>query len=111
MIWGFFLKLVIAGRAAIYVDKVYANPGGFGGEFALLDAIYFSNQIYCDFSGYSCIAIGAAKVMGFSLMENLNHPYLSTGVEQFWRNWHISLTLLFRDYLYIPLDGNRKGKI
>ena len=90
---------------------MYANPGGFGGEFALLDAIYFSNQIYCDFSGYSCIAIGAAKVMGFSLMENFNHPYLSTSVEQFWRNWHISLTSWFRDYLYIPLGGNRKGKI
>ncbi len=111
MIWGFFLKLVIADRAAIYVDKVYANPGGFGGEFALLAAIYFSIQIYCDFSGYSCIAIGAAKVMGFSLMENFNHPYLSTSVEQFWRNWHISLTSWFRDYLYIPLGGNRKGKI
>ena len=90
---------------------MYANPGGFGGEFALLDAIYFSNQIYCDFLGYSCIAIGAAKVMGFSLMENFNHPYLSTSVEQFWRNWHISLTSWFRDYLYIPLGGNRKGKI
>ena len=111
MIWGFFLKLVIADRAAIYVDKVYANPGGFCGEFALLAAIYFSIQIYCDFSGYSCIAIGAAKVMGFSLMENFNHPYLSTSVEQFWRNWHISLTSWFRDYLYIPLGGNRKGKI
>lgn len=80
MIWGFFLKLVIADRAAIYVDKVYANPGGFGGEFALLAAIYFSTQIYCNFSGYSCIAIGTANVMGFSLMENCNHPYLSTNV-------------------------------
>lgn len=111
MIWGFFLKLVIADRAAIYVDRVYGSLDSYGGEFVLTAAILFSIQIYCDFAGYSIIAIGAAKVMGFVLMENFNRPYLSSTVGEFWRNWHISLTSWFRDYLYVPLGGNRKGKL
>lgn len=111
MVWGMFLKLVIADRAAMYVDTVYGNISSYGGEYVLMAAILFSIQIYCDFAGYSIIAIGAAKVMGFTLMENFNRPYLASTVEEFWRNWHISLTSWFRDYLYIPLGGNRKGKL
>lgn len=111
MIWGYFMKLVIADRAAIYVDAVYSDMDTYPGVYVLFAAILFSIQIYCDFAGYSVIAIGAAKVLGFTLMENFKHPYLSTSVVEFWRNWHISLTSWFRDYLYIPLGGSRKGKI
>lgn len=111
MLWGYFQKLVLADRIAIVVDTVYANPDSYPGCYLLLASVLFAIQIYCDFSGYSMIAIGAAKVMGFSLMDNFNHPYLSKSVAEFWRNWHISLTSWFRDYLYIPLGGNRKGTL
>ena len=110
MLWGYFLKLVIADRAALFVDAVYSDYENFGGTYLVVASVLFAIQIYCDFAGYSTIAIGAAKVMGFELMENFNHPYLSMSVSEFWRNWHISLTSWFRDYLYIPLGGNRKGK-
>lgn len=111
MLWGYFMKLVIADRAAIFVDCVYSNINEYGGCYLIIASILFAFQIYCDFAGYSAIALGAAKVMGFELMENFKYPYLSTSVAMFWRNWHISLTSWFRDYLYIPLGGNRKGKL
>ncbi len=111
MAWGFFKKLVIADKAAIFVDAVYSSPQEFTG-FPLIMATYlFAFQIYCDFSGYSDIAIGAAKVLGFDLMENFRQPYLSRSVAEFWRRWHISLSTWFRDYLYIPLGGSRVPQI
>lgn len=111
MIWGYFLKLVIADRISIFVDNVYANVGIYDGKYLLLASVLFAFQIYCDFAGYSTIAIGAAEVMGYQLMENFNSPYLSQSVSEFWRRWHISLSSWFKDYLYIPLGGNRKGKV
>lgn len=108
--WGFFKKLVIADRIAIAVNNVYGHPTDFGG-FPLLVATYlFAFQIYCDFSAYTDIARGAARVLGFDLMVNFRRPYFATSVRDFWRRWHISLTSWFRDYLYIPLGGNRVGK-
>jgi len=111
MIWGGFQKIVIADRVAIVVDTVFNNFPTYSGMYIIVAAILFAFQIYCDFSGYSIIAIGAAKVMGFRLMENFNCPYFSMSVSEFWRRWHISLSTWFRDYLYIPLGGNRKGKV
>lgn len=111
MIWGGFQKIVIADRVAIVVDTVFNNFPEYGGMYIVVASILFAVQIYCDFAGYSTIAIGAAKVMGFALMENFNAPYFSTSVSEFWRRWHISLSSWFKDYLYIPLGGNRKGKL
>lgn len=111
MLWGFFLKLVVADRIAIFVDAVYENPYGNNGFFIVLATALFGFQIYCDFSGYSTIARGGGKVLGYELMENFKAPYLALNVSEFWRRWHISLTGWFRDYLYIPLGGNRKGKL
>ncbi len=110
MLWGFFLKLVLADRIAIIVDAVYGDMDAYPGFYIVVATILFAFQIYCDFDGYTTIARGAAIVMGFRLMENFRTPYFSTTVSGFWRNWHISLTSWFRDYLYIPLGGNRKGK-
>ena len=107
MLWGFFKKLVIADRAAILVDQVYAAPEQFSGGMLLLSTYLFAFQIYCDFSGYSDIAIGAAKVMGYDLMDNFKRPYFSKSIAEFWRRWHISLMSWFKDYLYIPLGGSR----
>ena len=107
MMWGFFKKIVIADRLAIIVDGIYNNPYDYSGFALLLGTLFFTFQIYCDFSGYSDIAIGAAKVMGFELMENFKRPYFSKSISEFWRRWHISLSTWFRDYLYIPLGGNR----
>lgn len=107
MMWGMFKKVVIADRLAAYVTEIYAMPGEENG-FALLMATYFfAFQIYCDFSGYSDIAIGAARVMGYDLMDNFRTPYLSSSIREFWSRWHISLSTWFRDYVYIPLGGNR----
>lgn len=111
MIWGGFQKIVIADRVAIFVDTVFNKFPQYGGMYIVVAAVLFAFQIYCDFSGYSTIAIGAAKVMGFELMENFNAPYMSMSVAEFWRRWHISLSSWFRDYLYILLGGNRKGKL
>ena len=111
MLWGFFLKLVIADRIAVFVDTVYGNYTDYGGYYLIVATVLFAIQIYCDFSGYSTIAMGAAMFLGIRLMENFNAPYLSLSVGEFWRNWHISLTSWFKDYLYIPLGGSRKGKI
>lgn len=110
MIWGFFLKMVLADRIAIFVDTVYGNTAEFAGAYLIVATVLFAVQIYCDFSGYSIIAMGAAKILGINLMENFDAPYLSTSVSAFWRRWHISLTSWFKDYLYIPLGGSRKGK-
>ena len=107
--WGIFKKVVIADRLAIIVDYVYANPHKYHGASLIITIILYSFQIYCDFSGYSEIAIGSAKVMGFDLMTNFNYPYRSKNVTEFWRRWHISLNTWFKDYLYIPLGGS-KGK-
>lgn len=104
---GIFKKLVIADRLAIYVNEVYNHPGKYEGLPVILATVFFAYQIYCDFSGYSDIAIGAARVMGFRLMKNFDNPYSSASVSEFWRRWHISLSSWFRDYLFIPLGGSR----
>lgn len=107
MLWGLFLKMVIADRIMILVDTIFESYYLYGGVELVAGAIAFAIQIYCDFSSYSIIAIGAAEVMGFSLMENFKAPYLSCSIKEFWRRWHISLSTWFRDYLYIPLGGSR----
>ena len=109
MLWGYFLKLVIADRAAILVNTVYDNISAFGGAHIAIATICFAVQIYCDFASYSIIAIGAAEVMDFRLMQNFKRPYFATSVSDFWRRWHISLSSWFRDYLYIPLGGSKRG--
>lgn len=111
MVWGFFQKMVIADRVAILVDTVYDSYWMYGSMELILATVFFAVQIYCDFSSYSTIAIGAARVMGFSLMENFNTPYFATSVQDFWRRWHISLSTWFKDYLYIPLGGSRCSRI
>jgi D-alanyl-lipoteichoic acid acyltransferase DltB (MBOAT superfamily) len=105
--WGLFKKVVIADRLAIAVNMVYDNPHNFTGLPLIIATFFFAFQIYCDFSGYSDIAIGAAQVMGIRLMDNFNRPYFSKSIAEFWKRWHISLSTWFRDYLYIPLGGNR----
>lgn len=111
MLWGFFMKLVIADRIAVLVNHVYNNWQQYDGLAIIVATVFFAIQIYCDFGSYSNIAVGAAQVMGFELMENFRQPYFAVSVADFWRRWHISLTSWFRDYLYIPLGGNRKGKL
>ena len=111
MVWGFFQKLVIADRASILVNNVINNYANYGFLEIAIAVFLFAFQIYCDFGGYSNIARGAAKVMGFELMHNFKQPYLATSIKEFWRRWHISLTSWFTDYLYIPLGGNRKGDL
>lgn len=110
MVWGFFLKIVLADRAGIFVDAVYGDFVRYGGWYLIVASVLFAFQIYCDFAGYSIIAMGAAEVMGFRLTDNFNAPYLSRSVSEFWRRWHISLFRWFQDYIYIPLGGNRKGR-
>jgi alginate O-acetyltransferase complex protein AlgI len=107
MLWGFFKKIVVADRFGVLVNEVYCNSAHFSGVHLTLATVFFSYQIYCDFSGYTDIAIGAARVMGFSLGKNFTNPYQAESVAEFWHRWHISLSTWFRDYLYIPLGGNR----
>ncbi|WP_424004039.1 MBOAT family O-acyltransferase [Maribacter sp. IgM3_T14_3] len=107
MAWGFFKKMVIADRLAILVDTVYNNPTEYEGIELVVATFFFSIQILCDFSGYTDIAIGAAKVLGFDLSKNFNRPYFSKSIPEFWRRWHISLGSWFKDYLYFPLGGSR----
>ncbi|MCB9170783.1 MAG: MBOAT family protein [Flavobacteriales bacterium] len=107
MLWGFFKKLVIADRLGLIVDPIYDAPRQHDGPTLVLATFLFALQIYCDFSAYSDIAIGAARVLGHDLMENFRTPYLSSSIREFWSRWHISLSTWFRDYLYIPLGGNR----
>lgn len=111
MIWGYFLKIVVADRIAIFVDTVYGNYQSYYGWYIVIAAILFAIQIYCDFYGYSVIAMGSAKILGIDLMENFDAPYHARSVAEYWKRWHISLTSWFKDYLYIPLGGNRKGKL
>ena len=109
ILWGLFKKVVIADNCTIYVDQVWATYDTQSGSTLLLAAILFTFQIYGDFSGYSDIAIGTAKLFGIKLMRNFNNPYFSRDIAEFWRRWHISLTSWFRDYVYIPIGGNRHG--
>lgn len=110
IILGFFMKLVVADRVAIYVDVIYNNVHFHEGLSFIVATVFFAFQIYGDFAGYSLIAIGTAKLFGFNLMENFRRPYFSSSVSEFWKRWHISLSSWFRDYLYIPLGGNRVSK-
>jgi alginate O-acetyltransferase complex protein AlgI len=107
MLWGYFKKVVVADRAAAVVNAVYAEPASFGDVTLVVATFLFGVQIYCDFSGYSDIAIGSARAMGVRLMRNFDRPYWSPSIAEFWRRWHISLSTWFRDYVYIPLGGNR----
>ncbi|MEG2383090.1 MAG: MBOAT family O-acyltransferase [Oscillospiraceae bacterium] len=109
-LWGAFKKMVIADQLAIMVNAAYANPADFTGTQLLFAVLAYSVQIYCDFSAYSDMAIGSAKIMGFDLVQNFNCPYFATSTQDFWRRWHISLSTWFRDYLYFPLGGNRCSK-
>ena len=109
ILWGLFKKIVVADNCALYVDQVWATHDTQSGSTLLLAAILFTFQIYGDFSGYSDIAIGTAKLFGIKLMRNFNNPYFSRDIAEFWRRWHISLTSWFRDYVYIPMGGNRQG--
>lgn len=111
VLWGYFLKIVLADRIAIFVDTVYGDYAAYGGFYLIAATVLFAVQIYCDFSGYSTIAMGVAKILSIDLMENFDAPYLSTSVAGFWRSWHISLTSWFKDYLYIPLGGSRRGAL
>ena len=111
MLYGYFQKVMISDNAAVIVDQVYDNFHSYGSVELVLATLLFAVQIYCDFGGYSNIAIGAARILGFDLMDNFNAPYLSMSVAEFWRRWHVSLSSWFRDYVYIPLGGNRKGRI
>lgn len=105
--WGLIKKVVIADRLATFVNPVFDHPENYTGYNIMLAALFFAFQIYCDFSGYSSIAIGTARVMGFKLMTNFETPYFSKSISEFWSRWHISLSTWFKDYLYIPLGGNR----
>lgn len=109
MLWGYFIKVAVADRLGIYVDRVYNDVHAHEGVTMLIATYFFAFQILGDFAGYSYIAIGAARIMGYSLMENFRRPYYATSVQQFWREWHISLGAWFRDYLYIPIGGSKTG--
>jgi len=109
MIWGYFMKIVVADRLAIYVNSVYGVPEYHSAITLIIATIFFAFQIYCDFAGYSNIAIGCAKIMGFDLMTNFRRPYFAQSCAEFWSRWHISLSTWFKDYVYIPLGGNRVG--
>ncbi len=111
ILWGFFKKIVIADSCAVYVNVIFADSAELSGGILLLGAILFAFQIYGDFSGYSDIAIGTARLFGFNLMRNFAYPYFSRDIAEFWRRWHISLSSWFKDYVYIPLGGSRGGKL
>ncbi|HTO16354.1 MAG TPA: MBOAT family O-acyltransferase [Edaphocola sp.] len=107
ILWGLFKKMVIADNAAEIANEIFNNSANYSGSTLLLGALFFTFQIYGDFSGYSDIAIGTARLFGFDLMRNFNYPYFSRDIAEFWRRWHISLSTWFRDYLYIPIGGSR----
>lgn len=111
MLWGLFKKVVIADRLSLYVNAVYGDVEAHSGANLALATVFFAIQIYCDFSGYSDMALGSARVMGFKLMTNFNRPYFAKNIQEFWKRWHISLSTWFRDYVYISLGGNRVGKL
>ncbi|HEO70263.1 MAG TPA: MBOAT family protein, partial [Candidatus Hydrogenedentes bacterium] len=110
IVWGLFKKVIFADYCAVLVDRVYADPAAFDGWSTIVATYAFTIQLYCDFSAYSEIARGSARIFGVSLMQNFDQPYVSASVADFWRRWHISLGTWIRDYLYIPLGGGRKGK-
>ncbi|HYG77470.1 MAG TPA: MBOAT family O-acyltransferase [Planctomycetota bacterium] len=110
MLWGLFKKMVIADNIARIVINVYGDPESYSGPSLVTATVFFAFQIYCDFSGYCDVAIGAAQVLGYRLMDNFRRPYYSQSIGEFWKRWHISLSTWFRDYLYIPLGGNRVGR-
>jgi D-alanyl-lipoteichoic acid acyltransferase DltB (MBOAT superfamily) len=107
ILWGLIKKVIIADTLSAVVDTVYAAPGAYSGPFLILATLFFAVQIYCDFSGYSDMAVGTARIMGYDLMTNFSRPYFADSVADFWRRWHISLSTWFRDYVYRPLGGNR----
>lgn len=107
LLWGYFLKLCVADRIAEYVDSIYNNVQMHSSASLLLATVFFSFQIYGDFAGYSLIAKGCAKCLGYELMENFHRPYLSLNIKEFWKRWHVSLSSWFQDYVYVPLGGNR----
>lgn len=109
ILWGFFKKIVIADNCAEYANQIFNNSGEYSGSTLVLGALFFTFQIYCDFSGYSDIALGTARLLGIELLRNFSFPYFARDIAEFWRRWHISLTTWFRDYLYIPLGGSRGG--
>lgn len=111
VIYGLFMKMVVADNAAVIVNSVYGNLSSYSGAAILVATLMFALQIYCDFAGYSYTAIGAARLLGFDFKENFRQPYLSVSVSEFWRRWHISLNTWLRDYVYIPLGGNRCSKV
>jgi alginate O-acetyltransferase complex protein AlgI len=111
MLWGLFKKMVIADQLSVIVNTVYANPENYNGLGIILATIFFGFQIYCDFSGYSDIAIGTARLFGIELMINFRTPYFAASIRDFWHRWHISLSTWFRDYIYIPLGGNQSNSI
>ena len=111
LIWGYFLKIVVADRAALFVAAVYAPESEYEGWFYIVATLLFCLQLYGDFGGCSVMAMGTAKILGIDLIDNFNAPYFSQSIAEFWRRWHISLSTWFRDYLYIPLGGNRKGTL
>jgi alginate O-acetyltransferase complex protein AlgI len=110
MAWGFFKKIVVADRAAMVANEVFNNPNGYWGIYLIIACLCFIFQVYCDFSGYSDIAVGTAQLMGIKLTDNFKRPYLSTSIPELWRRWHITLISWFRDYVYIPLGGKRVAK-
>lgn len=110
VLWGMFKKVVVADNLAPVVNNVFGNYESYSGATLLLSTVYFAFQIYCDFSGYSDIAIGTSKLFGIELMSNFKFPYFSRNIGEFWKRWHISLSTWFRDYLYIPLGGSRRGR-
>ena len=109
IIWGLFKKVVIADNCAIFANQIFNNSADYNGSTLVLGALFFTFQIYGDFSGYSDIAIGTSRLFGFNLKKNFSFPYFSRDIAEFWRRWHISLSTWFRDYLYIPLGGSRGG--
>lgn len=111
ILWGTFMKLVVGDRAGIYVDSVFGNYVSHSGISLVLATFMYSIQIYCDFAGYSLIAIGSGRILGYNLMNNFLRPYFANSVGDFWRRWHISLSTWFRDYVYIPLGGNRCSRV
>lgn len=111
MAWGYFLKIIIADRLSLFVDSVYADIDNMPSAVILAAVLIYSLQIYTDFAGYSYIALGAALAMGLKITNNFNHPYFAKSITEFWRRWHISLSTWLKEYIYIPLGGNRKGKL
>ncbi|KQS27008.1 MBOAT family protein [Dyadobacter sp. Leaf189] len=111
MAWGMFKKVVVADRLALVTDPIFAHPESQNASSLAIAAVFYSIQIYCDFSGYSDIALGSARTMGYRLMTNFRSPYFSHSISEFWQRWHISLSTWFRDYVYIPLGGNRRGNV